>query len=542
MSENVMTLDSPFTREAFRKLDAENLNMWELADRVREGDRSSMMRMFTLLHDEMYAIARKTIESAHQAEFLVRRTFAEVFYDHENIDPDIFELNLMQVLSENIRKMDIRNTYTAVLKKPLVLPKEGSEKKPEPVSTVTVESSAMALPLEDAGSTAAARENEKTLSHTRALPVILSSVAAISAVGTGVNIAHAQKLKRMKALSYANMMDALQISFDQAEDGSELTVLEYSADGSVSTEGLVSSYTGNLNTDTDAINLSKVGDQIVTYSLSKTDTYGQRAKSSVTKTYTVKDTKAPVIEASETEVTITEGDSFSADALVTSVSDPADGALVKVDSEPEKLTDDESGRLYETGWYTVQSSVDVNTPGEYNVLVHACDIHGNVTETNIPVTVKAKPVQIVSASSAAVTGAVSVNTGANAESIYSLLRNTYGLTKSAACGILANISIESSFNPNVGTDYYGLCQWGGNRISNLVAFCAANGYSSSSVDGQIAFMISEMGSGMTGVLNSTEDSAEGAAQAGVYFRQNFERSAGLNNVANIAASYYNTMA
>ena len=54
-------------------------------------------------------------------------------------------------------------------------------------------------------------------------------------------------------------------------------------------------------------------------------------------------------------------------------------------------------------------------------------------------------------------------------------------------------------------------------------------------------MISEMGSGMIATMNQVADSADGAAQAGVYFRTTFERSAGLNNVANIAASFYNSL-
>ena len=54
-------------------------------------------------------------------------------------------------------------------------------------------------------------------------------------------------------------------------------------------------------------------------------------------------------------------------------------------------------------------------------------------------------------------------------------------------------------------------------------------------------MVAEMGGGMIAQMNSVSDSAEGAAEAGVYFRQNYERSAGLNNVANIAASFYNSL-
>jgi hypothetical protein len=339
------------------------------------------------------------------------------------------------------------------------------------------------------------------------------------------------------------MMQALNISFETNADGTEKNVFEYSPGGSQNVSDLVSSYSGGtLATSTNAINLSRVGETLVTYSLSNTDSYAQTARTSITRTYTVADTQAPQITLAAESVTLTEGDSFDPSSVVGSVADPADGALVQVDTAPEALTDDSEGRMYETGWYTVESSVDTSTAGEYNVLIHACDNHGNVTEVSVPVTVNAKPtVNLVSASSAAVTASASVDTGANASTVYSLLTGTYGLTKAAAAGIMANIQIESSFNPSAGSSYYGICQWGGSRLSNLIAFCAANGYSSDSLEGQLAFMISEMGSGMIATMNQVADSAEGAAQAGVYFRTTFERSAGLDNVANIAASFYNSL-
>ena len=109
MSESVLTMNGG--------LQIESLTIPELAERIRIGDRDCMMRMYRLLHDDLFAMARNTIASAKQAEFVVRKTFAEVFYHHEDIDPDLFELNLVQVLSENTRREDIRNTYTRTLKR-----------------------------------------------------------------------------------------------------------------------------------------------------------------------------------------------------------------------------------------------------------------------------------------------------------------------------------------------------------------------------------------------------------------------------------------
>lgn len=536
MSEKVMTLDSPFTKEAFQQIDAEKLTIAELADRIRKGDRACMMRMYTILHDDLCSIAQKTIENAKQVEFLVRKSFAEVFYDHENIDPDVFELHLLQVLDENTHKMSIRNTYTSALLTQIVLkPQEDNYVKSE----LAYDGGAVSVASDyaDVSDLVEEKEDRKDLSKTSAIPLILGATAAISTLGAGVQHIQNEHLRKQKAQSYEEMMAALQISFETNTDGSDITNFEYSANLSQATSSLVKAYEGGvLSTSTEAIPLNKVGSTIVTYSLSQTDSFAQLGRKSVTKTYTVTDTKAPQITTGASSYRLTVGDTFDPHSVVSSVVDPADGGLMYVESAPAPLENDALGRMYETGWYTVESSVDTSKEGEYNVLIHASDNHGNVTETSVDVIVKAKAI----VNNVSVTGSVAVNTAENANLLYSLLTNQYGFTKAAASAIMANAHIESTFNPTAGTAYYGLFQWGGSRRSNLVAFCAANGYSSDSVEGQVAFAVSEMG-GMRDIMNSVADSAQGAAEAGVYFRQNFERSAGLNNVANIAASYYNSL-
>ncbi len=566
MSENVMNLDRPFTAEAFEKLDIRKLTIPELAERIRRGDRDSMLHMYTLLHDDLFAIVNKTITSEHQAEFIIRKSFAEVFHHHEDIDPDVFELSLIQVLSENTQKQNIHNTFSIAFNRNGHVEEKKEDIAKPTVQEVTsplmssikakavpaklsfavadgaaisdyVEEPAVDLPLQKGK-----EAEEESLTKTISMPVILSSAAALAAAGVGTYSYQQQQKEqqRQKNLSYTQMMEALDIEFVSNEDGSEVTTLEYQPGILQSVTDFVSSYNGTLNTNTSALDLSKVGSTLVSYSLSQSDEYNQTARTVVSRSYTVVDTQLPIIATNVDSVEITEGDSLDITSVVSSVVDPADGSLTYMETEPEMLMDDALGRIYETGWYTVTSDVDTNTAGSYTISIHAVDNHGNVTDASIPVTVNAKPV--VTVSNATVTStSVSVDTGANAQSIYSLLTGTYGLSKAAASGILANISIESSFNPSAGSSYYGLCQWGGSRLSNLVAFCSANGYSSDSVNGQIAFMISEMGSSMIATMNSFADSSDGAAEAGVYFRQTFERSAGLNNVANIAASFYTSM-
>ena len=56
------------------------------------------------------------------------------------------------------------------------------------------------------------------------------------------------------------------------------------------------------------------------------------------------------------------------------------------------------------------------------------------------------------------------------KTIYNYLKNTMGFNTAAACGVLGNISVESSFSPtahNYSENAWGICQWEGGRLTNL---------------------------------------------------------------------------
>ncbi len=117
----------------------------------------------------------------------------------------------------------------------------------------------------------------------------------------------------------------------------------------------------------------------------------------------------------------------------------------------------------------------------------------------------------------------------NKDKVYTALVKE-GLSSAAACGIMANIEKESNFNPSAGSTSgaYGLCQWTGGRRSNLFSFCSKNGYSSNSVEGQVAFLMHELRNSYSGVLNTLKNvanSADGAYNAGYRFCYDFERPA-----------------
>lgn len=104
--------------------------------------------------------------------------------------------------------------------------------------------------------------------------------------------------------------------------------------------------------------------------------------------------------------------------------------------------------------------------------------------------------------------------------VYDYLTNELKLTTAAACGVLANIEHESSFQPTVFGDQgtsFGLCQWHNDRFSALRGYCAALGLDYRTVEGQLAYLRYELGTKYTSLLltlqalDNTPDSAYRAA-------------------------------
>ena len=152
----------------------------------------------------------------------------------------------------------------------------------------------------------------------------------------------------------------------------------------------------------DKINLSKVGDVKVTYTLKK-----DGATRKEVRTFHVRDTKAPRISVGQDELSIEQGEGFDPYGNVVSVEDEVDGPLARVDEEPGDNGD---------GWYTVQGSYDVNVPSKYFFTVVACDRNGNRVTKEFSLLVKDPPAPVVSAAEEAPSAPthdyiVNVNTG-----------------------------------------------------------------------------------------------------------------------------------
>ena len=113
-----------------------------------------------------------------------------------------------------------------------------------------------------------------------------------------------------------------------------------------------------------SVSLKNVGNTSVTYTIDE---------ETIECTFVIKDTQSPVITFNEENLELESLDGFDFTSNIKLVEDPVDGALVKFDAEPEKLSNSTDGRVYETGWYTV-------TVEDTMVKVHACDNHGNISD------------------------------------------------------------------------------------------------------------------------------------------------------------------
>ena len=94
----------------------------------------------------------------------------------------------------------------------------------------------------------------------------------------------------------------------------------------------------------------------------------------------VVDTVAPEIKIKEENVTIKQGEDYDIFSNIESVHDCVDGDLIY----QEKILVEDT----DINYYTVDGDVDVNTPGEYSIIVKAVDKASNVTEVSFKVKVE----------------------------------------------------------------------------------------------------------------------------------------------------------
>ena len=121
--------------------------------------------------------------------------------------------------------------------------------------------------------------------------------------------------------------------------------------------------------------------------------------------------------------------------------------------------------------------------------------------------------------------------------VYDYLTGELMLSSAAACGVLANIEHESSFQPTIlgdkGTSY-GLGQWHNERFTALRGYCSAIGADYRTVEGQMAYLKYELGNKYTTLLltlQSIDDTPEGAYRAAYLWCTQFERPSNMQGKA-----------
>lgn len=117
--------------------------------------------------------------------------------------------------------------------------------------------------------------------------------------------------------------------------------------------------------------------------------------------------------------------------------------------------------------------------------------------------------------------------------VYDYLTGELKLTTAAACGVLANIEHESSFQPTIYGDQgtsYGLCQWHNDRFTALRGYCSSLGLDYRTVEGQLAYLRYELGNKYTMLLltlQSIDNTPEGAYRAAHMWCIQFERPSNM---------------
>ena len=117
--------------------------------------------------------------------------------------------------------------------------------------------------------------------------------------------------------------------------------------------------------------------------------------------------------------------------------------------------------------------------------------------------------------------------------VFDYLTNELMLSNAAACGVLANIEHESSFQPTIFGDKgtsYGLCQWHNERFTALRGYCAYLGLDYRTVEGQMAYLKYELGTNYVSLLlylQSIDNTPEGAYKAAYQWCVLFERPSNM---------------
>lgn len=229
------------------------------------------------------------------------------------------------------------------------------------------------------------------LSGQPTLLVVVAVVLALAFVGLGIGAAGCSSGNIGGVSNARAMADAFKSSNSSAASTAASDVditrttayLEYSNKKTDPVKLVKVSDDAAKVSTSDEIDLTKVGVQKVKYKVELGDASAEQQVE-----FTVRDTKGPTIDFSDSNPSIDKGGSFDPQSCISSVADPIDGDLQRVDAEPEpKGSKVGYEQFYDSGWYIVDGTVDSSTPGTYSLKVKASDKHGNVGTRELLVTV-----------------------------------------------------------------------------------------------------------------------------------------------------------
>lgn len=179
-----------------------------------------------------------------------------------------------------------------------------------------------------------------------------------------------------KSDSLKKLEESLNVTFIDADN--EVITLEYK-NGTKPKCEIISSGKEFINQDEcfERIDLTVVGERVLTFNLTATDDYGQTASKVIEKKINVVDTVFPIIELSQDTVKVKYKSEYNPADNVVKVFDPVDNLL--------KLWKNDTP--VENGFYSV-SKVDTTVSGTQEVTVTALDKNGNETTATFTVEVE----------------------------------------------------------------------------------------------------------------------------------------------------------
>ncbi len=228
------------------------------------------------------------------------------------------------------------------------------------------------------------------------------------------------------------LYDALSMSFSSIKE------VEYGTKDVDTLNFIEEVENGELINYTKELDTSKVGNQLLTYEISKED---------VTKDYlidvVIKDTNKPIIKIKNSTIKLYVGNGYNFTDNIESITDVIDGNIGYVDAIPEQN---------ENGYYTISSNFNKNTVGEYAVNIKAVDKNNNEENASYTIKVIEKPkLKVVRVSNYSTT--YNSSTYNRASSV-----DTSSVT-SAAISLIGSRYVRNSSNPAVGFDCSGFVHY-----------------------------------------------------------------------------------